>query len=93
MDTQRFVFCSSRGVQQVMAFDLLRTDRGFSVRSKLLIDGCLPKPGPCVLNPLSEENALKWINYHGARLGRSAAAFRPALSFAQQIEMLFFGAT
>ena len=90
MDTQRFVMCSSRGVQQVVAFDLLPCDGGFSVRSRVLIKGCLPRPGQCFSTPLSRENAIKWIHSQSAKLARSPAAFQPVQNFEQRIEALFF---
>lgn len=91
MEARDFILCSTRGVPQIMTFSLLPVEGGFAVRSKLRIDGCHPRMGPCVLTPIPHETAIKWINSRTYKLTKSAAAFRPVLSFEQQIEALFFG--
>ena len=91
MDAQRFLLHSTRGVDQLMEFLLMPISGGFAVRSRIRIQGCLPKPGPGVSTPLSHDNALKWINSRTQKLAKSAAAFRPALSIEQEIEAMFFG--
>ena len=74
-----------------MTFSLQPVPGGYSVKSNLRIEGCHPKVGPCVLTPLPHDIAIKWINSRAYKLTKSAAAFRPVLSFEQQIEALFFG--
>lgn len=91
MREERFIMRSTLGVQQTVVFDLLPTQGGFFIKSSLRIAGRLPKPGACVLTPLTHENALKWINSRTHKLAQSAAAFRPVVTFEQEIEALFFG--
>lgn len=90
MQSRHFVLCSTRGVAQQVEFRLEPVAGGFCVRSCRRIDGCHPRTGDCMLTPLPFDAALKWANARAAKLMRSTAAFRPAMSVEDQIEALFF---
>jgi len=91
VEAQRLVLCSTRGVAQRVEFHLEPVAGGFCVKSQRRVDGCIPRPGDCMLTPLSLESALKWANARAAKLMRSTAAFRPAKTVEDRIEELFFG--
>lgn len=89
MDTQRFLLRSTRGVTQEIEFHVTPKGSGFCVKATHRIEGCLPKPGPCMLTPLPLESALTWANARAAKLARSAPAFRLAKTVEDRIAELF----
>lgn len=91
MEAQRLLLRATRGVAQEVEFSVASVAGGYCVRSVRRIDGCLPRPGDCMLTPLPFESALTWAQARAAKLMRSTAAFRPAKSFEDRIEEMFFG--
>lgn len=91
MQGERITLRSTRGVAQLVEFELAPVADGYCVRSQIRIDGCLPRKGDCLMTPLPLDVARKWANAKVMKLMRSAAAFRPEKSIEDRIEEMFFG--
>jgi len=89
VESQRLLLRSTRGVAQEIEFHVAPQGAGYCVKATHRIDGCYPKPGPCMMTPLPLEAAMTWANARAAKLARSAAAFRPAKTVEDHIAELF----
>lgn len=89
MESQHLVLRSTRGVPQEIEFHVAPQGAGYCVKATHRIEGCYPKPGPCMLTPLPLEAAMIWANARAGKLARSAAAFRMAKTVEDFIAELF----